>query len=185
MEEFLSLRRRQALEVIPPEDLLRLSNLYLIQGLYAKSADLYAELIQQVEQSTLPQEKRVSILAQSHYNRGLALFTLKFYDSGRVNFERALYYNPSNIEALRMIGTTAYLQQQKDDADTNWSAYLENAPEGPTKDSVQAALDRLRSPDFSFESSKKEEPQRDELWPFRNFEAIPYPDALYEKKRVI
>ena len=185
MEEFLSLRRRQALEVIPPEDTLRLSNLYLIQGLYSKSADLYAELIQQVEQSTLPQEERVSMLAQSHYNRGLALFTLKFYDSCRANFERALYYNPSNIEALRMIGTTAFMQQKKDDADTNWSAYLEKAPEGPVKVSVQAALDHLRSPDFSFEPPKKETSQTDELWPFRNFETVPYPDALYEKKRVI
>ena len=185
MEEFLSLRRRQALEVIPPEDTLRLSNLYLIQGLYAKSADLYAELIQQVEQSMLPEEKRVSMLAQGHYNRGLALFTLKFYDSCRVNFERALYYNPSNIEALRMIGTTAFMQQKKDDADTNWSAYLERAPEGPVKTSVQAALNHLRSPDFSFEPPKKESSQSNELWPFRNFETVPYPDALYEKKRVI
>lgn len=184
MQELPSLRSRHALGGLPPEDLFRLANLYLVEGIYPKSAELYAELIHSLEYypAVLPSEQRTLYLARSHYNRGLALFTLGLYESAKANFQRAGYYDSSNIEALRMLGSIAFAQKDKKEASLNWTAYVDSAPEGPIKESVKNALALLNSPDFQFEPSQ---PEATPSWPFRNYETVPYPDALYEQKRVI
>lgn len=185
MDEFASLRGRHVVFGLPPEDLFRLANLYLISGIYPKSAELYAELIHSLENypSALSTEQRSLYLARSHYNRGLALFTLGLYESAKANFERARYYDPANIEALRMLGSVGFAQKDKEAVERNWEGYLAAAPDGPVKESVQKALALIRSPDFRFDP--EDSPLPNPTWPFRSYETVPYPDALYEKKRVI
>lgn len=186
IDELPSLRRKHVYEGLDTPDLFRLAGLYLVSGITAKSAELYAELIQKLEKSPpeIAKDERQTYLARSHYNRGLALFSLGLYESAEVNFERAFYYDKTNIEALRMLGSIAFTQKNKDKVKENWTAYLASAPEGLVKQAVQDALTKILSPDFSFDSKEDKTPANP-TWPFLNHETIPYPDALYEKKRVI
>ncbi|MGL4563249.1 MAG: tetratricopeptide repeat protein [Brevinema sp.] len=163
------------------EQLFRLASFYLSAQCYAKAAEIYGLFLSQKTEN--PHR------AIAHYNRALALFSLKAYESSAKEYWYAYEQNTNIYNALRMLGSIAFLKKDKNNSLRYWKKYLvENTNTCTERSAIEQAVTLLESTNFSFNNHDPEnlvEEHSDTNWPFKNPDTLPYPDALFKKKRVI
>ena len=169
---------------ITHHDLFRLASFYLSEQLYHPAVELYGHFLELNVDDPIYKQR----LATAFYNRALALFSLELYSSALPEFQEAYFYNDKLYDALRMIGTIHFLNQDKENTLIIWQQYLDaNTTPSPERTAIEKALSLLSDPEFSFtEEEAEEKPESsNKSWPFLNPDIIPNPDSKYEKKRII
>ena len=185
LPELGELKIQYLTDTITHHDLFRLASFYLSEQLYHPAAELYGHFLELNVDDPIYKQR----LATAFYNRALALFSLELYSSALPEFQEAYFYNNKLYDALRMIGTIHFLNQDKENTLIVWQQYLDaNTTPSPERTAIENALNLLSDPEFSFteEEEEKEKPESsNKSWPFLNPEIIPNPDSKYEKKRII
>ncbi|MGL4367051.1 MAG: hypothetical protein ACRCTQ_02040 [Brevinemataceae bacterium] len=190
LPEIAELRLEFITQGLSEEKMFRLASFYLKEKLYGKASEFYGLYIEQKKQTRkkFSQEEKIQ-LASAHYNRAISLFLLNWHDSAKNEFESAYRYNPSLHDSLRMIGTIYFVQKNKPKTLLYWKKYLaaETNLQHPERIMIEDAAAKIADPNFQFEPQILQPSYKtnDSLWPFINPDTIPYPDAIYEKKRVI
>ncbi|MGL4394343.1 MAG: tetratricopeptide repeat protein [Brevinema sp.] len=178
LPEIIDLRMEFLNEDISQEKLFRLASFYLSSKCYIKSAELYGFF--------LSRETENPHRSIAHYNRALSLFSLGAYESSATEFWYAYDQNNQMFDALRMMGSIAYLKKDKGNSLFYWKKYLaENTVQSPERDAIVRAVALLESPGFTFETEGEPKQEPNPNWPFKNPDLLPYPDSGYDKKRVI
>jgi len=166
--------------------LYRLATFYLTAQQFGKAITLYNIYIER-----MVRKKIVKLpLSSAYYNKALASYSIQLYDSAKKGFLLAYQLDNQLIDSLRMIGTIFYLKKDKINTLKYWKQYLLVGNNSSNEYlAIQSAILLLESPDFTFDDNtpKEASPQekRSPTWPFLDPDIIPYPDAHYEKKRVI
>lgn len=184
LDELIELRLEFLEKDLSSENLFRLGSLYLVLGLYRNAADYYALAAKQLEKKLSPETRTMASIV--YYNRGLALFSLKLYDSAKSMFKRSFENNDTLIDALRMLGTVFFIEKNKPETLKYWEQYLSLAPESMERSLIEEAVEKLKKTEFQFpEANDVLENQDNPAWPFLNPDTIPYPESYYQRKRVV
>ncbi len=184
MPELGELKIRYLTKNITHHELFRLASFYLSEQLYQYASELYGHFLELNLDEPIYQQR----IAIAFYNRALALFSLKLYSSALPEFQQAYEYNNKLHDALRMIGTIYFINQDKEKALSAWKEYLLiNITPSSERISVEQAVTLLSDPNFSFtqEELNKTPKLPNNTWPFLKPDIIPNPDSKYEKKRII
>ncbi len=184
LPELGELKIKYLTESITHHDLFRLASFYLSEQLYHPAAELYGRFLELNIDDPIYKQR----LATAFYNRALALFSLELYSSALPEFQEAYFYNDKLYDALRMIGTIHFLNQDKENSLAVWQQYLDaNTTPSLERSAIENAVTLLSNPEFAFPEEKSEETPKsqDKSWPFLNPDIIPNPDSKYEKKRII
>lgn len=170
------------------DNLFRLASFYLSANQFEKAAIFYNLYIEKIEKKPKLIKIKKLDLANAHYNRALALFSLRLYHSAQKEFLLAYQRNSQLVDSLRMIGTIYYITQNKTQTLFYWNKYLiSNNTPSPERTAIEIGIKMLSDPNFSFkkEDATNSLEKRNPTWPFLDPDTIPYPNSRYEKKRVI